>query len=844
MTDGWDEREVVDLADEYELLGEIGRGASAVVYRARDRVLGRLVAIKVVRPHSIASADDAMQRLAREARTVARLHHPNIVTVHAVKRLSSGGLALVMQLVPGRTLKETLATDGPMTPERVERVLRDVAEALAYANIHGVVHRDVKPENIFLDAESGRAMLSDFGIAFSVEHESRLTVTGATIGTPAYMAPEQIDGAPANARSDLYSLGVVAWEMLSGQRPWAGQSLFSVILKQKTEELPPIDVLRPDEVPERVQYLIERMLQKRPGARFAGAEGLIARLDRWTEPPDWPQWQAAVRRRRERLAAGLPLQVVPAAPADPAEAATVVFRRDGEADSDDEGAGVSAYSVARLMVTAPARSARSAVLDLDEQLPSWVVEAPDSAAPARRRALFVTLGAAGMLLAASALIYGGWARQQGTNASGAGEGRAAVALATSAVPPAVETPVLRDDPAPQAVPLEAGPVASSTSSGALAPSGSSAATDAGGAAARPAAAGAPAGRSGSAHAVAAGRGHSCAIRRGALFCWGANDFGQLGAGVSASGSRTPLRSFGAGLFTVVTAGAAHGCALSVDGSIYCWGANDKGQLGRSDAGRESRPVRVADVPRLVALQAGAEHTCGLTEEAQVVCWGANEHGQLGTGGVGSAPAALEMTESVSFVAVAAGARHSCALATDGTVWCWGANRDGQLGDGTRVDQRVPRRVVASERFVAVAAGGAHSCAVSDAGDVWCWGSNDFGQLGLGGRRALATPGRVVGGVRVQTVSLGGAHSCALTAAGEAWCWGNNASAQLGDGSVVTRDHPVRVSGGPFLALSAAFAHSCGVLVDGTVTCWGSNARLQLGDGRRAPIARPVAVAIP
>jgi serine/threonine protein kinase len=327
MMDGWDEREVSDLADEYEMLGELGRGASAVVYRARDRVLGRLVAIKVVRAHSIASADDALQRLAREARTVARLHHPNIVTVHAVKRLASGGLALVMQLVPGRTLKETLAAEGPMAPERVERVLRDVAEALAYANIHGVVHRDVKPENIFLDAESGRAMLSDFGIAFSVEHESRLTVTGATIGTPAYMAPEQIDGAPANARSDLYSLGVVAWEMLSGQRPWAGQSLFNVILKQKTEELPPIDALRPGEVPERLQYLIERMMQKRPGARFAGAEGLIAKLDRWSEPPDWSQWQAAHRRRRVLMAGGGSAGSTRPTAVEPTEADTVVFRR-------------------------------------------------------------------------------------------------------------------------------------------------------------------------------------------------------------------------------------------------------------------------------------------------------------------------------------------------------------------------------------------------------------------------------------------------------------------------------------------------------------------------------------
>jgi serine/threonine protein kinase len=218
MLDAFDDDVVTDL-DEYTMLGELGRGGSAIVYRARDRELLRDVAIKVVRPRFAAQADEAIERLAREARTVARLQHPNIVTVHAVKRLRDGGLALVMQLVPGRTLKQAIQDDGPFSPERAERVLRELAEALAFAHAHGVVHRDVKPENVFLDAETDRAMLSDFGIAHSAEFDSRLTMTGAAIGTPAYMAPEQIDGGAANVRSDLYSLGLLTWEMLTGERP-------------------------------------------------------------------------------------------------------------------------------------------------------------------------------------------------------------------------------------------------------------------------------------------------------------------------------------------------------------------------------------------------------------------------------------------------------------------------------------------------------------------------------------------------------------------------------------------------------------------------------------------------
>jgi serine/threonine protein kinase len=263
--------ELAELQDDYELIGELGRGGSAVVYRARDRALGRDVAVKVVHPRPTSPDDDPVARLGREARTVAQLQHPNIVAVYAVRRLRGGGLALVMQCVPGATLKTHVQRHGPLAPDACERLLRDLGAALAYAHAHGVVHRDVKPENIFLDAESGRAMLADFGIARSADADS-MTMTGTAVGTPFYMSPEQVEGEALDGRSDLYSLGLVAWEALTGRRPWDGESLYNVIYKQKHEELPPVEALRPG-VPQRLQYVVERMLQKRPAARWAGAEG-------------------------------------------------------------------------------------------------------------------------------------------------------------------------------------------------------------------------------------------------------------------------------------------------------------------------------------------------------------------------------------------------------------------------------------------------------------------------------------------------------------------------------------------------------------------------------------------
>jgi len=369
-----------ELADEYVLLGELGRGGSAIVYLARDRSLLRDVAIKVVRPRFAGSADEAITRLEREARTVARLQHPGIVTVHAVRRLSDGGLALVMQLVPGRTLKQAIQEDGPFPPERAERVLRDIAEALAFAHAHGVVHRDVKPENVFLDTTSGRALLSDFGIAHSEDFDSRLTMDGAAIGTPAYMAPEQIDGAPANARSDLYSLGLVGWEMLTGVRPWDGDALYHVIYKQKHEQLPAIDALRPGQVPPRLQYIVERMLQKKPAARWAGADGLLVALNAWVIPSDWAQWEASHKRRREREALEPRAK---ASSAGPVDAATVRFIR-GDLSID---------AAPRQLQLAPgARASLTPAVELEaegDDTPSWAseeaVEEEAMATPSTRR---------------------------------------------------------------------------------------------------------------------------------------------------------------------------------------------------------------------------------------------------------------------------------------------------------------------------------------------------------------------------------------------------------------------------------------------------------------------------
>jgi serine/threonine protein kinase/uncharacterized protein YecT (DUF1311 family) len=270
------------LEQDYELIRELGQGGMAAVYLARRRETGTLVAIKAIRARYL-DDPDALQRFAREARTVAGLSHPNIVATESIEEIGDRAVAIIMEYVAGGTVRDRLREYGAFSAEDTESVLRDVANALAYAHRRGIVHRDVKPENVFLDKRTGRAMLSDFGIARRMEGEVPLTMLGASLGTPQYMSPEQIDGVRVDGRSDIYSLGVLGWELLTGRRPWAGENLYGTIYKQKHEDLPRITSIRP-RVPANLLFAIERALVKDRDRRWRTADEFLAQLT-YSPPP-------------------------------------------------------------------------------------------------------------------------------------------------------------------------------------------------------------------------------------------------------------------------------------------------------------------------------------------------------------------------------------------------------------------------------------------------------------------------------------------------------------------------------------------------------------------------------
>ena len=262
------------LAGEYSLERELGRGGMGVVYLARDVQLDRHVAIKVLPTH-LAEQPDARDRFLREARTAAGLSHPNIVPIHRVGE-AAGFVFFVMSYVAGRTLGEQLREQGPLGAEAAARMLREVAWALAYAHGRGIVHRDVKPDNILIEEESGRAMVTDFGIAH-VGVTTLSTETGRIMGTAQFMSPEQATSESVDGRSDLYSLGVVGYLAVSGKLPFEATNLPALMMKHVSEPARSVGEVAPG-LPRALVETINRCLEKAPEHRHASGEALAAAL--------------------------------------------------------------------------------------------------------------------------------------------------------------------------------------------------------------------------------------------------------------------------------------------------------------------------------------------------------------------------------------------------------------------------------------------------------------------------------------------------------------------------------------------------------------------------------------
>ena len=354
--------------------------------------------------------------------------------------------------------------------------------------------------------------------------------------------------------------------------------------------------------------------------------------------------------------------------------------------------------------------------------------------------------------------------------------------------------------------------------------------------------------------LTAGRYHTCALAAGgAAFCWGDNEYGELGDGTTTRRpAPTPVAE--ALAFTSLTAGNGYTCGLTTAGAAFCWGDNGSGnlygfgELGDGTGASRTTPVPVEGGP-FATLAAGKYHSCALTASGAAYCWGDDTFGQLGDSTfIVERFAPVAVRGGLEFTSIAVGGRHSCALTAAGAAYCWGSNSTGQLGDGTNVDRTTPVAVQGGLAFTSLTAGFAYTCGKTAAGAAYCWGANSIGAFGDATTVGRTTPTPAAGGLTLSSLGAGYDYTCGLTPVGIAYCWGDNGAlnmlgyGELGDGTTTQRLTPTAVAGNLiFASLAVGDFHACGITTGGAAYCWGYNADGEVGD--RTTVNRSVPTAV-
>ena len=863
---------------EYEIERELGRGGFAAVFLARDVALDRDVAIKVLLPQSQPDDPDVLaeiERFRREARTVARLNHPHVIPIHAV-RSGEGLQYFVMKFVRGRSLDAVLTSTGPLSLPLVQTLVQQAGSALAYAHRQGVVHRDVKPANIMLD-EDGWALVADFGIA-KVARAEKLTATGLIIGTAAYMSPEQWAGQDVTGLSDEYALGCVAYELITGRPPFDSGSITAMLWAHLNELPRPIIELRPD-CPEALERIVLRMLEKDPHARFASLDDAVAAFAALPlgEAPEETRTQLislATTSLREKavdgagsVVAGASTPVMPSGKVarltvspTAANVATGASLRLSATALNDTGRQLARRAMAWRsldpavatvdadgVVTASGPGRTDVVAsceDVEVRVPVSVSgRASDRRTLTPRRSTAWAVAVLVLVLASGGLLWQETLR--------GGLGPAAEGLPTVTGPlnerPGGPTTALSDrdpDPVSDSATLANGAGKDTRDSlrNDAAPSGTRV--------------GSQTETNASELDVQLGRQNDPSTREpvdpgpvaGAVPDGGlriAIDSASLRAGNAGITARAPEPTESKVLpeparpsvedppppnpAVDVSAGASETCASMRSGDkVLCWG-------GSSPAGNVLAGVYFNQIA------VGGGHICGLTPEGTAYCWGDNSQGQLGDGSRTARAAPTLVRVSTRFVDISVGAAHSCALGADGSAWCWGSNKAGQLGDNSIDNRTRPVLVRGREQFVSLSAGGSHTCGVR-ASKVYCWGDGFSGQIGNAIQQNQREPFPVRTTLSFRSVVSGELHTCGLTTSGRAWCWGDNRRGQLGNDTRDNRDVPDSVATElVFTQLAVGASHTCGITSARLLACWGENASGQLGDGSRQSRQSPVVI---
>jgi alpha-tubulin suppressor-like RCC1 family protein len=316
----------------------------------------------------------------------------------------------------------------------------------------------------------------------------------------------------------------------------------------------------------------------------------------------------------------------------------------------------------------------------------------------------------------------------------------------------------------------------------------------------------------------------------ALYGWGKNAEGQMGQGNVGSPVTAPQKVGTATNWRSASSGLTHACAVQTDDTLWCWGGNADGQLGRGNVVTpQTTPIQIPGVWQTVG--AGYKHTCAIKTDATLWCWGNNGTGAVGDGGIVDVTSPT-LIAGAGWTTVAGGADHTCGTQSDGTLWCWGVNSSGAIGQGNVASgYRTPTRVGAAD-WRSVTVGWGSSCGLKTDNTLWCWGDNTEAQLGRGGRsNSETTPALVNGTGNWRTVHAGFYHQCAIKHDNTLWCWGNNTTGQLGRaGTSDFEGTAAQVGGAVWSTVGGGSGHTCGIQTDNTLWCWGTNSSGQLATG--------------
>jgi hypothetical protein len=432
-----------EIAGRYQVVQKLGAGAFGTVYKAKDKILGRMVAIKTIRLEGLAAAgtslEELMDRFKREAQVSAQLKHPNIVTIYDVGEVE-GTSYLAMEFIDGIGLDRAIAGAGRLPTERAAVLGAQVADALDFAHRHSVVHRDIKPANIMIEG-GDRVKVTDFGIAKVTDSGDHLTQTGSLLGTPSYMSPEQARGGELDGRSDLFAVGCILYEMLTGKKAFRGDSITGLIFKIITEEPPPLKAEDPD-IPEEMVRIIAKCLAKQADQRYQSGRELVDDLLALSRPGSSPTL-------RQTEVATAPGSWPPRPASAPTIATTPTVAGAAPTRQMTPTRVVERAVPPAPLPAAPRPTARPA--------PAAAAPAPAPPPPARSKTgLIVGAVAVGLLVLLGAAGVGGWYFFVRKPAAAAD----ASATATTAVPPpAVTAPPATSAPAPMATVPEAAPPA-------------------------------------------------------------------------------------------------------------------------------------------------------------------------------------------------------------------------------------------------------------------------------------------------------------------------------------------------------------------------------------------------